>query len=131
MPGPSGIVVLVPARLLLRVFLPIAVVAALAAGLLPPLLDQAGLDTDALNAARAGSAVLVSTGSSASAEAAAQQEVARDPGVVLVGVRVDPQGQAQTMEVSVSEKVHTFMDGLPGLEKWFVRTSSAESSVGT
>lgn len=124
-------VVVVPVRLLLKIFLPLAVVMVLAAGLLPPLLDQAGLDTDALNAARAGSALLVSTGSSTSAEAAAAQSIARDPGVALVGMQVDPGGQAETMEVSVKEEVHTFMKGLPGLEKWFDRTSTEESSVGT
>lgn len=124
-------VVVVPVRLLLKIFLPLAVVVVLAAGLLPPLLDQAGLDTDALNAARAGSALLVSTGSPASAEAAAEQSIAGDPGVALVGVQVDPGGQPDTIEVSVKEEVHTFMKGLPGLEKWFDRTSTEESSVDT
>lgn len=120
-----------PVRLLLKILLPLAVVGVLAAGLVPPLLDQAGLDTDALNAARAGSAVLVSTQSSSGAEAAAEQSIANDPGVSLVGINVDPGGQAGTMEVSVAETVHTFLDGLPGLKKWFRRTATEESSVGS
>lgn len=119
-----------PVRLLLKIFLPLAVVGVLAAGLLPPLLDQAGLDTDALNAARAGSALLVSTQSSSEAEQAAEQSIADDPGVTLVSLQVDPGGQAGTMEVSVTEDVHTFMDGLPGLKKWFHRSATEESSVG-
>ena len=120
-----------PLRLLLKIFLPLAVLGVLAAGLLPPLLDQAGLDTDALNAARAGSALLVSTGSSSAAEEAAEQSIAGDPGVVLVSIRVDPGGQAQTMEVSVEETFHTFIYGFPGLKRWFHRTATEESSVGT
>ncbi len=118
-----------PVRLLLKVFLPLAVAGVLAGGLLPPLLDQAKLDTDAINAAQAGSALLVSSGSPSEAEAAAQQSIADDPGVTLVDLQVDPKGQSYTMEVTVAQTIHTYMSGVPGLEKWFRRASTEESSV--
>jgi hypothetical protein len=118
-------------RLLLKVFIPLAVVGVLAGGLLPPLLDQAGLDTDALNAARAGSAMLVSTGSSSEADVVVQQSIADDPGVALVSVQVDPNGESDTMQVTVAETVHTYLSGIPGLKGWFRRTSTQSSSVGS
>jgi hypothetical protein len=119
----------VPVRRLLKIFVPLAVLGVLAGGLLPPLLAQAGLDTDALNAARAGSALLVSSGSQSQAESAAQASLTNDPGVALVTMQVDPDGQSDTMVVSVAETIHTYMSGLPGLQGWFRRTSTEESSV--
>lgn len=118
-------------RLLLKVFLPIGVVVAAAIGFLPPLLDQGNLDNDAVMAARAGSAVLVSTGSADGAITAVQEAISKDPGVHLVSVKVNPAGESSTVQVTVSETVHTFLDRLPGMKSWFHRTSTQESSVGT
>lgn len=124
-------------RLLFKLALPVAVLVALAAGLLPPLLDQSGLNTDALNAARAASATLISSQSLSQADAqlVVQNALANDPGVQLVSVTVDPQGQVTTVQVTLRQRVHTYMSNWPGvhswLSGWFQLTSSETSSVGT
>lgn len=124
-------------RLLFKLALPIVVLVALAAGLLPPLLDQSGLNNDALNAARAASATLISSSSlsQADAQAVVQNALVNDKGVELVSVNVDPQGQITTVQVTVKEQVHTYLSDWPGvrswLKGWFQRTSSETSSVGT
>ncbi len=104
-------------------------------GLLPPLLDRGNLANDALTAARAGAALLVSSGSTSQAENAARQSVARDPGISLEGVQVEPAGTAGTVQVTVGETVHTFMSGWPGvrswLQGWFHLRSTQRDSVGT
>ena len=123
-------------RLFFKLAVPIAVLAALAAGLLPPLLDQSGLNNDALNAARAASATLISSQSlsQADAQTVVQNALAGDHGVQLVSVNVDPQGQITTVQVNVKEQVHTYMSNWPGvrswLKGWFQLTSSQTSSVG-
>ena len=108
----------------------------LAAGLLPPLLDRGNLANDALTAARTGSALLVSTGSPTEAEDAARQSIAGDAGVTLQGVQVDPQGSSETVQVSVSEHVHTFMSRWPGIRSWLngwfdLRSTQSAAAVGT
>lgn len=120
-------------RFLIKLALPIAVLAVLGAGLLPPLFDQGSLDTDALNAARAGSSAFQS-GNTAAAEAAAEKSIAGDPGVTLVWAKPLPPTQATNelpaVQVKVSETVHTFLDGLPGLKSWFQLTSTQEAQLG-
>lgn len=118
-------------RLLVKVFFPIAVIAVAAAGFLPPLLEQGNLDNQALNAARAGSALLVSSGSAQQAMAAVAESISHDPGLHLDSVVVNPAGTTSTVKVTVSETVHTFLDGIPGMKSWFHRTATEESSVGT
>lgn len=104
-------------------------------GLLPPLLDRGNLANDALTAARAGAALLVSSGSTSQAENAARQSIAGDPGISLEGVQVEPAGTAGTVQVTVGETVHTFMSGWPGvrnwLQGWFHLRSTQRDSVGT
>lgn len=123
-------------RLFFKLAVPIAVLAALAAGLLPPLLDQSGLNNDALNAARAASATLISSQSlsQTDAQSVVQNALAGDNGVQLESVNVDPQGQITTVQVNVKEQVHTYMSNWPGvrswLKGWFQLTSSQTSSVG-
>lgn len=107
----------------------IAVITVLAIGLLPPLLDRGKLDTEALNAARAASAV-VQSGNRAAATAAAEASIAKDPGVELVSVTFRNASLGPFVQVKVREKVRTFMDGLPGLEGWFNLTSTQESQLG-
>lgn len=106
----------------------ITIVVALAIGLLPPRFDQGSLDTDALYAARAGSAALVGANSSdvVVAQAAAATSIAADPGIRLANVSVD----GQTVRVTLTESVHTFMAPLPGLSSWFSLTSTEESTLG-
>jgi hypothetical protein len=123
-------------KVMLKVAVVLGVALALAAGLLPPLLDRGNLDNLALSAARAGSAVLDSTGSAGAAEAAARGSVAADPGVSLQGVRVVPGGSGGTVEVTVSEDVHTFMSGWPGVRSWLsgwfhLTSTESAASVGT
>lgn len=124
-------------RLLFKLALPIVALVALAAGLLPPLLDQSGLNTDALNAARAASATLISSQSQSQADAqtVVQSALANDPGVELVSVSVDPKGAGTAVQVTLKERVHTYMSNWPGVHRWlkgwFELTSSETSSVGT
>lgn len=121
--------------MLIKVAVGLAVILVLAAGLLPALLDRGNLANDALNAAQAGSAILVSTGNASQAQAAASQSISADHGVVLQDIQVDPGGQQNTVKVSVEEQIHTFMSGWPGIKSWlaswFHLTSTQTSSVGT
>jgi len=122
-------------RLLIKLAVGLAVAVTLAAGLLPPLLDRGTLANDALTAARAGSALLVSTNDSTQAEDAARVSIANDPGIQLVNIGVNPDGATDSVSVSVQENVHTFMSNWPGINRWlksWYRISSTEtSSVGT
>ena len=124
-------------RLVFKLVIPIAVIVVLAAGLLPPLLDKTGLDNDALTAAKAASAALISTGSTSQSDAQAvvEHSLSSDPGVQLVSVQVDPHGEATSVQVTVEEDVHTFMSGLPELRQWlkgwFHLSATQNSSVGT
>lgn len=115
-------------RALFKVSIAIAILVVLAIGLLPPRFDQGSLDTEAVYAARAGSAALVGANSSdvTVAQAAASNSISGDPGVRLTNVSVD----GQTVSVTLTQSVHTFMDGLPGLSKWFKLTSTQESTLG-
>jgi hypothetical protein len=120
-------------RFAFKLFLPVAVITVLAIGLLPPFFVRGTLDTDAVNAAKAASAALSGSGSgsgAASAEAAARQSIAGDRGVTLVSVQVNPNGESDTVQVTLAETVHTFMDGFPGLESWFHVTSTQSSQLG-
>jgi hypothetical protein len=106
----------------------VAVAGILAAGLVPPLIAQGALDTDAVNAARSASAALVgsSYADTSAAQVAADASVEHDPGVEVVRVTV----QGATVEVTLSETVHTFMEGVPGLKKYFHLTSTRSSTLG-
>ncbi len=109
---------------ILKLVFPLAVLVVLAVGLLPPLFARGTLDTDAINAAKAAaSATSVSAGS---ATQVVERSIAGDPGVTLVSVKVNPNGQTDTVEVTLSETVHTFMDGFPGLKSWFHITSTQQ-----
>ena len=116
-------------RFLLKLVIPLAVLLVLAIGLLPPVFDRGTLDTDAVNAAKAGAAALSVSGPAA-AEAAVRGSIAGDTGVTLVSVQINPSGQTQTVQVTLSRTVHTFMDGIPGLKGWFHMTSTQDSSLG-
>ena len=122
-------------RLLIKLAAGLAVTVTLAAGLLPPLLDRGNLANDALTAARAGSALLISTNDPTQAEDAARVSIANDPGIELVNIEVNPDGANDSVSVSVQENVHTFMSDWPGINRWmksWYRISSTEtSSVGT
>ena len=122
-------------RLLIKLALALAVIVTLAAGLLPPLLDRGNLANDALNAARAGSALMVSTDDPTQAQDAATGSIANDPGIELVNVGVNSDGSNSSVSVSVAENVHTFMSSWPGinswLKGWYHLTSTQTSSVGT
>lgn len=123
-------------KVLVKVAIVVAVALVLAAGLLPPFLDRGNLDNDALTAAQAGSALLISSGSVDEAEAAARQSVAGDPGVRLVAVEVVPGGSAGVVKVTVSEHVRTFMSGWPGVRSWLhgwfqITSTESAGSVGT
>jgi hypothetical protein len=116
-------------RTILKVAAVVGVLAVAAAGLGPPLLDQGALDTDARNAARTASATLVDANGPdlQTAESAAQGAVAGDKGVTVAGVSVD----GQTVQVTLEETVHSFLDGLPGLSRHYFRLSStAQSTFG-
>lgn len=113
----------------IKLLLPLAVIIVAAVGFLPPVLAQGSLDTDAVNAAKAGASALSVSGPAA-AEAAARSSVAGDTGVTVVSVEVDPGGQSQTVQVTLSEKVHSFLDGVSGLKNWFHDTSTQDSSLG-
>jgi len=110
-------------RFAIKLLLPIAVIAVFAAGLLPPLFAKGKLDTDALNAAKA-----ASSPGAGSALAAVQHSIAGDPGVTIVSVHFNSNGD--TVQVTLAETVHTFMDGFPGLKSWFHVTSTQTSSLG-
>jgi hypothetical protein len=122
--------------MLLKLALTVAVLTALAGGLLPPLLDHGGLDTDALDAARAASAALVSSSSlsQADAQTIVQNAIANDKGVQLVSVTVDPGGTQNAVQVVLKEHVTTYMSDWPGvrswLKGWFELSSTQTSSVG-
>src|SRR5574340_1512603 len=119
-------------RFAIKLLVPLAVLLVLALGLLPPLFARGTLDTDAVNAARAGSSALGGAGSGAltAVEAAVQRSIAGKSGVGLVSVKINPDGQSDTVQVTLAETVHTFMDGIPGLEGWFHLTSTQQSSLG-
>ena len=114
---------------LIKLLFPAAVIIVLAIGLLPPLFARGTLDTDAINAAKAGASALSVSGPGA-AEAAVRSAVAGDPGVTLVSVQVNPHGENQTVQVTLSKTVHTFMDGIGGLKSWFNIRSTQSSSLG-
>lgn len=116
-------------RFLILTVLVVGVLAVLGAGLLPPVFDQGSLDTDAVNAARAASSASQS-GNEAAIEAAAARSIAGDPGVTLVWAKPVASSGFPTVQVKLSETVHTFMDGLPGLKSWFHLTSTQESQLG-
>lgn len=116
-------------RLLIRIGLPVALLVVLGAGLLPPVFARGSLDTDALNAARAASTA-ASSGSAADAYGAAATSVASDPGVQLINVKVSSGGLGTTVQVTVTETVHSFMDKFPGLNGWFHLTSTQQSQLG-
>jgi type II secretory pathway pseudopilin PulG len=116
-------------RFLILTVLIVGILAVLGAGLLPPVFDQGSLDTDALNAARAASSASQS-GNDAAIEAAAARSIAGDPGVALVWAKPVPSNGLPTIQVRLSETVHTFMDGFPGLKSWFRLTSTQESEAG-
>lgn len=116
-------------RLAIKLLLPLAVIIVAAVGFLPPVLSQGSLDTDAVNAAKAGASAL-STSGQAAAEAAVRSSVAGDPGVTLVSVRLDPNGLTQDVQVTLSEKVNSFLNGISGLKSWFHDTSTQDSQLG-
>lgn len=120
-------------RFLLKLLLPVAVVIVLAVGLLPPLFARGSLDTATLNAAKAAaSALSTNSGPTAqsTAEAAVERSVAGMHDVRIVSVQVNPDGQTDTVQVTLTETVHSFMDGLPGVRRWFHLTSTQESALG-
>ena len=116
-------------RLLLKLGVVVVVLVALGIGLVPPLLAREQLATDATDAARAASNV-ADTQSQAAAAVAAAQAIADDPGVQLDKVSIQYGGYAPTVVVTVSETVHTFMDGIPGLRGWFHVVSTQQSQLG-
>lgn len=117
-------------RFFIKLALGAAVIAVLAVGLLPPVFDRGSLDTAAANAARAASALVQTGGSQAAATAAAQTSIARVPGVTLDTVSFSTRSSTALVTVKVSEVVHTFMDGFPGLKSWFHITSTQVSQFG-
>lgn len=117
-------------RFLFKMALVLVVLGILAAGLVPPLLDRPGLDTDALDAARAASLAVETSQNSDAAQSAAAQSVATHPGVQLVKVAILTEGLAPAVAVTVSEDVHTFMDGVPGLKRWFHISATQDSQLG-
>ncbi|HAM03015.1 MAG TPA: hypothetical protein DCQ30_12440 [Acidimicrobiaceae bacterium] len=117
-------------RFFIRLAVVLTIIAVLAAGLLPPVFDRGRLDTDTLNAARAASAVVQTSGGQSAATAAARASIAKDPGVTLDSVTFSTESSNAFVTVRASEDVHTFMDGFPGLKSWFHLTSTQESQFG-
>lgn len=119
-------------RALIKILIPLAVIAVLAVGLLPPLFARGSLDTDAVNAAKAASSVFAGSGARSgpdAAIAAARNSLSGDPGVTIVSITF-PKGEIDTVQVTLSKTVHTFMDGFPGLKSWFHVTSTQSSQLG-
>jgi hypothetical protein len=108
------------------------VVAILAAGLLPPLIAKGRLASEALDAARAASAAVTNTGN----PQAANQVVARwvadssDHNVRLVSVNIRSGELGAAVQVTLDERVHTFLEHFPGLKGWFQISTTQESSFG-
>lgn len=124
-------------RLLFKIVVPLAVVVALALGLLPPLFDQGQLDSWTLAAARAASTMNPgSAGGSgpnscpAAIEAVVEASVTAHRGVTMTGCSLSPTDEGAQVTVSTAETVHTYMDGLPDLKSWFHLTSSQQSVQG-
>ena len=122
-------------RFVIKLVLPLAVIVTLAIGLVPPFFDKGNLDSDALNAAKAGASAVFASGSGigsqlSRAEAAVQLSLAGKSGITLVSVRVNPPGTSNTVEVTLTETVHTFMEGFPGLKSWFHLRSTQQSELG-
>ena len=119
-------------RWIIRLLLPLAIVGVLAAGLLPPLIAKGRLATEALDAARAASAAVTNSGNRQVAYEAAAKWVASDSdhNVQLVSVNVQSGDLGATVQVTLRESVHTFMEGFPGLKGWFRITSTQASSLG-
>ena len=102
--------------------------ATLAAGLLPPVFDQATLDEATVAAARAGSLALYGGGTTG-ADAAAISSIATHSNMKIVSMR-PVTGSPETFVVTAQEDVHTFLAGVPGLRSWFSVTSTEESTQG-
>jgi hypothetical protein len=119
-------------RWIVRLVLPLAVVGVLAAGLLPPLVAKGRLATEALDAARAASAAVTNSGNQQAAYQAAAKWVAAgsDHNVQLVSVNVQSGQLGATVQVTLRESVHTFMEDFPGLKGWFRISTTQESSLG-
>lgn len=120
-------------RLLVKLFVPIAVVVIAAVGLLPPVFARGNLDSDTIAAARAGSTALSgSTGGEAEREAtaAAIQSLAGHRGVTVASVTVSGSGLGSVVTVTTSEHVRSFLENVPGLKGWFNITSTQTSQLG-
>jgi hypothetical protein len=108
-----------------------AVILAALAGFLPPVLARGTLDTDTVNAAKAGSSAL-STGGAAAAQSAVATSLSRDPNVVLKSVTFSqtPPTSGSTVTVTATEHVHSWLSGISALDGWFNITSTQQSSLG-
>ena len=113
-------------RLAFKVVVLLVVLGVLAAGLLPPLIDQGHLRDDANGAAQAGAALVLKSGSTpASIGQTVAASIATHPGITLASVNV----HGGVVTVVVKQKVHTFMSGTPGLEHWFQLTVTESASA--
>jgi hypothetical protein len=109
----------------------VGIVIAALVGFLPPVLARGSLDTDAINAAKAGSSAL-STGGVGGAQSAVAASVAKHPDVVLKKVTISPVPPTaeSTVTVTVTENVHSWLSGISALDSWFHISSTQSSSLG-
>jgi hypothetical protein len=109
----------------------IGIVIAALVGFLPPVLARGSLDTDAVNAAKAGSSAL-SAGGATAAQSAIKASLATHPDVVLKSVTFSqsPPNSGSTVTVTVTESVHSWLSGISALGGWFHITSTQQSSLG-
>jgi hypothetical protein len=116
-------------KLRFKLLLLVAVLGVLAAGLLPPLLQQGYLRSDANDAAHAGVNELLMPGASpADVSRAIATSVASHHGVRLYSMKVT----GGEVTVTLKQNVHTFMSNVPGLEGWFHLTvTDSASEVGS
>ena len=113
-------------RTVVRVVLVLAVLGALAYGLLGPLVAAGHLHDDANTAAKAGYAQLVSSDASQGAvQQAVAASVAHLSNVTVKAVRIT----SGEVTVVLQEKVHSFMSGFPGLKNWFTVNATESASA--
>ena len=105
----------------------LVILGVLSYGLLGPVVAAGHLHDEANTAAQAGySRLFGSSSSSASVQQAVAASVAHKSNIRVESVKI----QGGVVTVVLQEKVHSFMDGMPGLKGWFT-VSATESASAT